>query len=172
MTSRLLSFQFIHVYLNIFSLNRCYFFKPLLLRSHTQFFLLNCVSMEFWENTILLLSLHMNELFNKNNCKMRSPLGIYSKSKKPQNKEKSAIASRCQHGHQTQFRNMAQEHIWKGFSWPLLRNSVRRNEDTKQEKRAFSFQFVIEVYFTQPLTQTKKTELHVLFRTEKKNPAP
>ena len=46
---------------------------------------------------------------------------------------------------------MVQEHIRKGFSCSLLRNSVRRGEEAKR-RGSFSFQFEMEIYFTQPFT--------------------
>lgn len=68
---------------------------------------------------------------------------------------------------------MASEHIWKGFSL-LLRNSVRRDGEAKRRRLVeaggvFSFQFEMEIYFTQPLTKTRKIWLLIIFRIEEKN---
>ena len=69
---------------------------------------------------------------------MKSSFGIYSKSNNLTNKEGNAITkskrfnSSCRCTHQIQFMNRAQDHKWKGFSWPLLRNAVRMEGKTKK----------------------------------------
>lgn len=64
---------------------------------------------------------------------------------------------------------MVQEHVRKGFYCSLLRNSVRRGEEAKRGK-IFSFQFEMEIYFTQPFTWIGKYD-YILY-SESKRKAP